>query len=63
MNLLIEKIRRVGHGYRNFNNYRLRLLLQCSVTWHDASTTRIRGRRPRVTIQVMQVAAVSKGCR
>src|SRR5512135_138245 len=27
MNLLIEKIRRVGHEYRNFANYRLGLLL------------------------------------
>lgn len=24
---LIEKIRRIGHGYRNFGNYRGRLLL------------------------------------
>jgi transposase len=47
MNLLIEKIRRVGHGYRNFRNYRLRLLLHCGTDWHDAPTTRIRGRRPR----------------
>jgi len=27
MNLLIKKIERVGHGFRNFDNYRLRLLL------------------------------------
>jgi transposase len=47
MNLLIEKIRRVGHGYRNFANYRLRLLLHCGTDWQDAPTTRIRGRRPR----------------
>jgi transposase len=47
MNLLIEKIRRVGHGYRNFDNYRLRLLLHGGTDWHDAPTTRIRGRRPR----------------
>lgn len=44
---LIEKIRRVGHSYRNFDNYRLRLLLHCGITWHDAPTTRIRGRHPR----------------
>jgi transposase len=47
MNLLIDKIRRVGHGYRNFHNYRLRLLLHCGTNWHTAPTTRIRGRRPR----------------
>jgi len=40
MNLLIEKIRRVGHGYRSFDNYRPRLLLYCGVDWH--TQTRIR---------------------
>ena len=34
MNLLIKKIKRVGHGFRNFDNYRLRLLLHCGVDWH-----------------------------
>lgn len=48
MNLLIEKIRRVGHGYRNFANYRLRLLRHCGVAWQDPPTTRIRGRQPRI---------------
>jgi transposase len=33
MNLLIKKVKRVGHGFRNFANYRLRLLLHCGVTW------------------------------
>ncbi len=31
--LLIE---RVEHAYRNFTNYRLRLLLHCGVYWHTA---------------------------
>lgn len=48
MNLLVEKIRRVGHGYRNFDNYRLRLLLYCGVDWHTPPTPRIRSRRPRL---------------
>ncbi len=48
MNLLIEKTRRIGHGYRNFANYRLRLLLYCGITWHTPSTPRIRSRRPRL---------------
>lgn len=48
VNLLIEKIRRIGHGFRNFNNYRLRLLLRCGVTWHTHRTARIRGRQPRL---------------
>jgi transposase len=48
MNLLIKKIKRTGHGFRNFDNYRLRLLLHCGVTWHTPSPTRIRGRLPRL---------------
>src|SRR6476660_5222462 len=31
VNALIKKIKRIGHGYRNFTNYRLRLLLHCGV--------------------------------
>jgi len=49
VNLLIKRIKRVGFGFRNFANYRLRLLLHCGVTWQDPSTTRIRGRKPRST--------------
>jgi transposase len=48
MNLLIEKIRRIGHGFRNIDNYRLRLLLYCGVDWQTAPTPRIRRRRPRM---------------
>jgi transposase len=33
VNLLIKKVKRVGHGFRNFANYRLRLLLHCGVRW------------------------------
>ena len=32
VNLLIKKVKRVGHGFRSFVNYRLRLLLHCDVT-------------------------------
>jgi len=46
-NLLIKKIKRVGHGFRNFDNYRLRLLLHCGATWHTPRAARIRGRSPR----------------
>ena len=48
MNLLIKKIKRTGHGFRNFDNYRLRLLLHCGVDWHTQQPTRIRGRLPRL---------------
>lgn len=48
VNLLIEKVRRIGHGFRNFENYRLRLLLRCGVKWQTRPTARIRGRQPRL---------------
>jgi transposase len=48
INGLIKKIKRVGHGYRNFANYRLRLLLHCEVTWHTPNVTPIRGRPSRL---------------
>jgi transposase len=46
-NLLIKEIKRVGHGFRNFGNYRLRPLLHCGVTWQTPQTARLRGRSPR----------------
>lgn len=48
VNLLIKKIKRVGHGFRNFDNYRLRLLLHCGVDWHTHRPTPLRGRPPRL---------------
>jgi transposase len=48
VNALIKKIKRIGHGYRNFNNYRLRLLLHCGVQWQTPAVTPIRGRLPRL---------------
>jgi hypothetical protein len=47
INLLIEKHRRDAHGFRNFRNCRLRLLLACGLDWHHERTARIRTRRPR----------------
>lgn len=47
VNLLIEKIRRVGHGFRNLNNYRLRLLLAAGIRWQAPRVARLRGRQPR----------------
>jgi len=47
-NLVTEKIRRIGHGFRNFENYRLRLLLHSGVQWDTRPTARIRGRSPRL---------------
>jgi transposase len=49
VNLLIEKIRRVGHGFRNMKNYRLRLLLRCGgIAWQTHRTARIRSHQPRL---------------
>jgi len=48
LNLLIKKVKRVGHGFRNFSNYRLRLLLYCGVTWQTHWTARLRSRSPRL---------------
>jgi transposase len=44
VNLLIKKVKRVGHGFRNFANYRLRLLLHCGVSWQTHQTAKLRGR-------------------
>jgi transposase len=46
VNLLIKKVKRVGHGFRNFANYRLRLLLHCGIAWQTHRTARLRGRSP-----------------
>jgi transposase len=48
VNLLIKKVKRVGHGFRNFTNYRLRLLLYCGVAWQTHQTARLRGRSPHL---------------
>jgi transposase len=50
MNLLVKKVKRVGHGFRNFANYRLRLLLHCGVRWQTHRTARLRGRSLRLVV-------------
>ena len=47
VNLLVKKIKRVGHGFRNFENYRLRLLLHCGVSWKTHRAATMRARHPR----------------
>ncbi|MGH3777842.1 MAG: transposase [Pseudonocardiaceae bacterium] len=47
INLLIETTRRTGHGFHNFDNYRLRLLLSHGGVTRDHERTRIRRPRPR----------------
>lgn len=48
INALAKKIKRVGHGFRHLNNYRLRLLLYCGgVTWHDQPAARLQRGAPQ----------------
>ncbi len=47
VNLVVKKVLRVAHGFRSFDNYRLRVLLHCGVEWHTPPAARIRGRSPR----------------
>ena len=47
-NLVTEKLRRIGHGFRNFSNYWLRLLLHSGVEWEVHPTARITSRRPHL---------------
>ena len=52
-NALIKKVKRVGHGFRNLDNYRLRLLLTVGLDWNTVHwqappATPIRGRSPRL---------------
>lgn len=50
LNLLIKKVKRAGHGFRNFANYRLRILLHAGgVNWTSLRppTPSLRTPRPR----------------
>lgn len=48
----MKKVKRVGHGFRNLRNYRLRLLLHCGgVSWQHQPATRLRGRAPQIAVQ------------
>ncbi len=45
-NLIIKNIKRLGFGFTNFDNYRLRLLLRCGTTWQTHAAPSIRSRQP-----------------
>ncbi len=45
-NLIIKNTRRLGFGFRNFENYRLRLPLRCGTTSKARATPSIRGHQP-----------------
>lgn len=49
LNLLVKKIKRVGCGFRRFENYRLRVLLHAGVAWQNHhQTARLRPHAPRL---------------
>jgi transposase len=48
-NLVIKNIKRLGFGFRNFDNYRLRLLLRCGAPWQTRPVASIRPRQPRIS--------------
>lgn len=48
-NLIVKNIKRLGFGFRNFENYRLRLLLRCGAPWQTRPVASIRPRQPRLT--------------
>jgi transposase len=49
INLVIKNIKRLGFGFRNFDNYRLRLLLRCGTSWQHHRVASIRPRQPRIS--------------
>jgi transposase len=48
-NLVVKNIKRLGFGFRNFGNYRLRLLLRCGAPWQHRPVASIRPRQPRIS--------------
>ena len=58
-NLIIKNIKRLGFGFRNFDNYRLRLLLRCGAPWQHRPVASIRPRQPRfVRVEPVSRAAI-----
>jgi transposase len=49
MNLLVKKIKRCGHGFKSFRNYRLRVLLHCGgIQWNAHPATTMRAHSPQL---------------
>ena len=53
-NLIVKNVKRLGFGFRNFENYRLRLLLRCGAPRQHHTVAPIRPRHPRVSAQRRQ---------
>jgi transposase len=48
-NLIIKNIKRLGFGFRNFDNYRPRPLLRCGTPWQTRHIASIRPRQPLIS--------------
>ena len=48
-NLIVKNIKRLGFGFRNFDNYRLRLLLRSGAPWQHQPVASRRPRHPRIS--------------
>ena len=48
LNFAIKNVKRVGRSFRNFDNYRLRVLLHTGTIWNTPDTARLRTRTPRL---------------
>ncbi|MBC7630452.1 transposase [Aeromicrobium sp.] len=70
-NALIKKVKRAGHGFRNFDNYRLRLLLTVGLDWRTvhwlaAPASAMRGRSRRLVAsspQTTEGGRATQSCR
>jgi hypothetical protein len=57
-NLIIKNIKRLGFGFRNFDNYRLRLLLRCGTPWLSATVARLQPAERRTAAEAVIAAIV-----
>jgi transposase len=48
-NLIVKNIKRLGFGFRNFDNYRLRLLLRCGAPCNITPSHQYDPRHPRIS--------------
>jgi transposase len=49
LNLLVKKVKRCGHGFSSFKNYRLRVLLHCGgIKWDAHPATTMRAHSPQL---------------
>jgi transposase len=62
-NLVIKNVKRLGFGFRNFENYRLRLLLRCGAPWRSCCTDAEGARDLRARRSSLPCELQLPGCR